>query len=214
MSQQQFDIFFSGQIVDGEDLSEVKIKVGKLFKVDGRKLEKLFSGTETCVKKDVDAETASKYRKTFRNAGALVEIRPTATADITDSEQPAPEENVQPATATSEQPAPTESEQPTAITEAEAQDDDSLSLLPPNTGSLIDCAEEVVPQPIPHTVDLELSSTGTIMDESEPPPPAEIDTSGLSLDPADSGSLEEFKRQPNPSEVPDINFHDQETAEE
>jgi hypothetical protein len=198
MSQQQFDIFFSGQIVDGEDLSEVKIKVGKLFKVDGRKLEKLFSGTETCVKKDVDAETASKYRKTFRNAGALVEIKPTTTAAITDSEQPAPEE----------------SEQPAAATEAEAQDDGSLSLLPPNTGSLIDCAEEVVPQPIPHTVELELSSAGTIMDESEPPPPAEIDTSGLSLDPADSGSLEEFKRQPNPSEVPDINFPDQETAEE
>jgi hypothetical protein len=199
MSQQQFDIFFSGQTIDDHDLSEVKAKVGKLFKVDGDKLEKLFSGAEKCVKKGVDAETASKYRKTFRDAGALVEIKPAATS-LADSKQPTPEASEQPATETE--------------TETETQDDGSLSLLPANTGSLIDCAKEVTPQTIPHTVDLELSSAGTIMDESEPPPPAEIDTSEFSLSPADSGSLEEFERQPNPSEVPDISTSDQEAAEE
>ncbi len=193
MPEQQFDIFFDGQIMDGHDLSEVKTRVGKLFKVEGPKLERLFSGTATCVKKGVDAATASKYRKAFRDAGALIEIKPTATT--TESTQPTEE-------------APEAPEAP------EAQDDAGMTLLPANTGSLIDCAKEVIPQPIPHTVELELSSAGAIMDESAPPPPAEIDTSELSISPANSGSLEEFQQKLDPAEIPDISALDLDQVEE
>jgi hypothetical protein len=196
----QFDIFFNGQILDDRDLDEVKAQVGKIFKVEGKKLERLFSGKATCIKAGVDAATASKYRKVFRDAGALVEIKSTA------------DQTAQTQSATESAAAETKPEmQPTATDKAEEtqppttdQDESDMTLLPANTGSLIDCATEVTPQPIPQTVDLELTSAGTTIDESAPPTPAEIDTEGLSLNPPNSGSLEEFQRQLDPIPIPDI----------
>ncbi len=195
----QFDIFFSGQILDGHDLAEVKTQVGKIFKVEGKKLERLFSGKATCIKAGVDAATASKYRKVFRDAGALVDIKSTADQGEQAAESAATdtEPKIQPVAALATDRA--EEIQPTA-----EQDASGMTLLPANTGSLIDCAKEVIPQPIPSTIELELTSAGATIDESEPPPPANIDTDGLSLNPPNSGSLEEFQRELNPIPIPDI----------
>jgi hypothetical protein len=163
MAEELYDIFFAGKTLPGEDPLEARRKVGSLFKADDEALDRLFSGTAVRVKTGVDQETAIKYRVVFRNAGALVEIRP--------SDQTAPV---------------------------------SLTLLPPNTGSLIDCAPSIEALPLPDISDYTLSPAGAALDESRPVPDPAIDTSGLSLGPAGSGSLEEFHRSVEPAPIPDI----------
>ncbi len=44
MSDQLFEVAFSGQISEGAELGEVKAKVAKMFNADEAKLGQLFSG--------------------------------------------------------------------------------------------------------------------------------------------------------------------------
>jgi len=79
----------------------------------------------------------------------------------------------------------------------------TLTLLPPNMGSLIDCAPSVEALPLPDISDYTLSPEGATLDETLPVSPPTIDTSGLSLGPVDSGSLEEFHNSAEPAPIPD-----------
>lgn len=51
---------------------------------------------------------------------------------------------------------------------------------------------------------MSLAAPGAIMDESRPPPPADIDTSGLEVLPANTGSLEDCKIDKPHRLIPDI----------
>ncbi|MCP3868301.1 MAG: hypothetical protein GY703_09455 [Gammaproteobacteria bacterium] len=164
MPEQLYDIFFSGQILQGRNPVEVRSRIAKIFNADENALERLFSGTPVRVKAGVNEETAVTYRVAFRDAGASVNIKPCG------------------------QPAPT-----------------NLTLMPPNTGSLIDCAAEVPPVPIPDLSNLALSPEGTALDESKPAPPPVLDTSQLTLGPPRSGSLEDCHDPETARPIPDIN---------
>ena len=78
---------------------------------------------------------------------------------------------------------------------------EEAELLPPRTGSLIDCAQEVAPAAIPDISDISMAEAGGILDETPPPPPLEIDTSELS---ATTASLEDCQQQQEAVEIPDI----------
>ena len=160
MSFEKYDIFFSGELIDGADEAEARSKIGALFKLPPDKVDSLFSGKPVAVKRDVDMDTAVKYRVAFRDAGALINIKPAGKAA---AEKPAS----------------------SAATPAEpqAENDNGMTLAPANTGSLEDCAPKVVPTPIPDISYMNLDDVGTPIDESEPPPPLEVDTSNLSLTP-------------------------------
>jgi predicted nicotinamide N-methyase len=80
MSEQQYDIIFRGDIVFGHQLSEVKLRLQQLFKADGAKIEMLFSGKPTPLKRNVDLASAQKYRDALIKAGAQVEL--VASADL------------------------------------------------------------------------------------------------------------------------------------
>ncbi|OOZ37740.1 hypothetical protein [Solemya velesiana gill symbiont] len=192
MSFTLFDIYFSGQIIEGNDPDQVKQKIAQMFKADAAQVERMFSGKPIRIKSGVDQDTAIKYRGAFKNAGALIDIKPAGK-------------------------------------EAQEQGPESMSLLPPRTGSLEECQVPVKPAPIPDISNLDLSPPGTIVDEHEPLPQAEIDTSSLSLDPegvtidesepvpdADintddldlnppkTGSLEDAHTEPEPAVIPDV----------
>lgn len=180
MPSQTYNIYFSGQIIDGKDPLKTRRQVGSMFKASQKQLDRLFSGTRIKIKSGVDEETAARYRVAFRNAGALVEIQPSGadannalTADTTHSGRP-----------------------------------EGLSLLPANTGSLEDCAPRVTPQPLPDINHISLAATGNIIDESPDPEPPEIDIGKLSMEPANSGSLEEFRKEVEPYPIPDISHLD------
>jgi len=74
MSEELFEVAFSGQIHDGADLEQVKAKVGKMFKADDAKIATMFSGKRLLIKRNLDREAATKYRAAFKKAGAKCEV--------------------------------------------------------------------------------------------------------------------------------------------
>ena len=88
MSDQLFEVAFSGQISEGANLEEVKARVGKIFNADDAKLAQLFSGNRIVIKKNIDQATAVKYQTALNRAGAECEVSssggaaPTAQAAV------------------------------------------------------------------------------------------------------------------------------------
>ncbi len=172
MADPRYDLFFSGQIMPGEEPASVRDRVGKLFGADTQTLDRLFSGKPIRIKSDIDQETAGKYRLAFRKAGALVEIRPIQ-------------------------------EPPASAPSDPRGGDTNWELLPPRSGSLIDCAPHVEPQQIPDTTYMQLAPAGETLDDRPPHPPPNLDTSAFTLAPVRSGSLEEHQIKPPGAELPD-----------
>jgi len=82
MSDELFEVAFSGQIKDGADLEQVKAKVGAMFKADATKLGHLFSGKRMVIKKNIDQAMANKYKAALNNAGAVCEIKSLNEAPV------------------------------------------------------------------------------------------------------------------------------------
>lgn len=173
MSQERFDIFFAGELLPDHDPAVTRQWLGTQFKLQGEALERLFSGQPVRIKQDVDMDTAGRYRAAFRQAGALVDVRPAGTAAIT----PPP---------------------------AQPRTDADPDLLPPNTGTLADCAPAREPAPLPDIGHLALDAPDRPLDDSPPPPPADIDTSHLSAGPANSGDLSDCAGDKPARVIPDI----------
>ncbi len=168
---ERYDIYFSGQITNGQQPDQVKQNISRISGTHGAALERLFAGQPVRIKRGVDQDTAVKYRVAFRNAGALLEIRPAPQA---------------PAGETQKQPS------------------DTLTLLPPRSGSLADCAPTVIPATLPDISNMTLSPVGAAIDDSMPPPLLQIDTADLTLAPPDSGSLEGYAKPLEAAPLPDI----------
>lgn len=75
-----FDIIFRGDIVIGQRLEDVKQRLQQLFKTDATKVDALFTGRPTPLKRNLDEATAQKYRDVLLKAGVQVEIRPSSPA--------------------------------------------------------------------------------------------------------------------------------------
>lgn len=76
MSDARFHVVFAGQLVKGADPETVKANLGRLFKMDAAKVEKLFSGQPVVLKKDADQATAMKFRAALKQAGAECVLKP------------------------------------------------------------------------------------------------------------------------------------------
>lgn len=174
MTNTLFDLYFSGKTTGTDEFSQIRLKVGKIFSVDEKTLDLLFSGKPIRIKAGVDQETAIKYRVALREAGALLDIKPHQTTT----------------SATNLANADTLTEQ--------------FTLLPPKTGDLSDCARSVTPFTLPDISDIALAPEGTNIDESKPAPPHLIDTSGLTLGAPNTGSLEDCWPDVEPKPIPDI----------
>ena len=74
MSNQGFDIIFRGDIVFGHQLADVKMRLQQLFKADAAKVDALFSGRPVPLKRGLDQASAQKYKDALMKAGAQVEI--------------------------------------------------------------------------------------------------------------------------------------------
>ena len=111
MSDARFHVVFAGQLVKGADPATVKANLGRLFKMDAAKVDKLFSGQPVVLKKDADQATAMKFRAALKQAGAECVLKPLdgvvqeAGGSSSGSVTPAP---VAPAVTESAAPAPQE----------------------------------------------------------------------------------------------------------
>lgn len=88
MTERRFDIVFSGKLINGAEILEVKEKLRKLFKLDTEAVEKLFSGNPMVIKTNVDRATATKYQQAIAQAGASIQLR-LHQSQPPDSGQPA-----------------------------------------------------------------------------------------------------------------------------
>lgn len=69
-----YRIVFSGEIAPGQDIETVKSKVAALYKIPVERCERMFSGRPVTIKKDVDYQTAQKYKTAFERTGAICKI--------------------------------------------------------------------------------------------------------------------------------------------
>jgi len=78
MTEARFDIQFAGELLNGTDADQVRVRLQQLFKLSDQDTARLFGGRPMIVKRGVDTATASRFRETFREAGALVRVVPAA----------------------------------------------------------------------------------------------------------------------------------------
>ena len=82
MSDPRFNIVFSGQLARGVSLETARANLARLFKIPEAKAAAMFSGKEIILKKNVDIDTAGKYRLALKKAGALVKIDEVKAAPV------------------------------------------------------------------------------------------------------------------------------------
>jgi len=196
MSDELFEVAFSGQIVDGADLQQVKAKVGAMFKADETKLAHLFSGKRMVIKKNIDQATANKYKMALTKAGAVCEIKSLSaplenisTQPVANKPRPAPN----PEAAAPQAPAAAARETPVISGDIPAAPQtaplgvtaDDISDLPANLAPLgSDMQDEIreVAEPVLDLSGLDVapagSDLGQLKKDDAPPPP---DTSGITL---------------------------------
>ena len=91
MSDQQFDVFFRGDIVAGQSVGDVKERLAGLFKLEAAKVEQLFSGRPAAIRRNLDEAGAKKYEQALLKIGAIAELRPVKVdAPSAEAVTPAP----------------------------------------------------------------------------------------------------------------------------
>lgn len=191
----RYNVYYAGQLLDGQELTTVRANMAKLFNADEATLNKLFSGRAQLVKRDCDKATALKYKQAIEQAGAVPVIKSAETtttpapkaaaAPASESKTAAeriaalasaPDLGAQPEPAAPKQAAPEKNPEPDN-TQAEG----NILLAPTGTEVL---RPDERPIPAVSTVDapdLEVDPSGQRLSDTPPPtPPAAPDTSHLS----------------------------------
>ena len=188
MSDQLYEVAFSGQISEGADLDDVKAKVAKMFNADDAKLALLFSGKRVVIKKNIDQATAAKYQSALGRAGAQCEISPPiataspapAVAAPATAEKPASAASaVQIETGDHGEVAPPPATDPLGITASDIEDL-AVSIAPVGSELLDEHQEVAAPEFDLSEFDMAPvgSELNTSAKKADPPPP---DTSGISM---------------------------------
>ena len=117
MSEKLYNLEFSGQIIPGWDIDEVKANLAKLLKANEEKIYKLFSGQRFYIKKNANHQTVLKINNTLKDAGAdcvITEVPGSAdTVPPPLPSQPQPDAADQPPDATAKPPLAPADIQPT-----------------------------------------------------------------------------------------------------
>jgi len=189
MSDQLFEVAFSGQISEGASADEVKARVGKMFNADEAKLVQLFSGRRVVIKKNIDQATADKYKTALNRAGAECEVaamggeaapaNPAVAAPATDTTASAAEPAAQYESSYDGEVEPPPQTDPLGITGDDIEDL-AATIAPVGSELQDDYAEPE--EPDIDVAGLEVAPVGSDLATStkkpDPPPP---DTTGITL---------------------------------
>jgi hypothetical protein len=185
----RYNIYFAGQLIEGQDLAGVRTRIAKLFKADAATLDKLFSGKTQLLKRDCDKATALKYKQAMEQAGALPVIK-AITANETTTSAPAPTPPPAPAkamtaaekiAALAAAPDPATRRQEPAPPPADnvQPGDGAIALAPAGTSVLLPNERPAPARSEIEPPDLEVMASGQRLSESAPTPPPPPDTSHL-----------------------------------
>ena len=78
MSSTEYKIVFSGEIIPGQNIEEVKKRIAAFCKVSVSRCSHLFTGRIVIIKKNLDYHTAEKYKRAFDKTGAICKIEKIA----------------------------------------------------------------------------------------------------------------------------------------
>jgi hypothetical protein len=201
MSEEKFQIVVNGSLTEGAELEQVKQNIAKLFKTSLEKVEPMFAGRKLAVKKNLDRETAQKYKAAIIKAGLAAAIAPMAGAPAAKQagaeKPPAGAEFNATLAATGsimdEAPPPAEPDINTSMLGMEASGVDLDQHAPPpepdidvSALSMGEAGEDVteheeIPEPDIDISAMTMAEAGADVTEHEEVPPADIDTSELSM---------------------------------
>ena len=182
----RYNVYFSGQILEGRELATVRANMAKLFNADEATLNKLFSGKAQLVKRDCDKATALKYKQAIEKAGASPLIKTAEAAPTPPKAAPADKpmtaaDRIAALAAAPDLGAQSEVADPQASPEpADTPSEANIALTPSGTEVL---SAEERPAPVASSVntpDLDVDPSGQRLSDTLPTPPAAPDTSHLS----------------------------------
>jgi len=172
LMEARYNVYFSGQILEGRDLPTVRANMAKLFNADETTLNKLFSGKAQLVKRDCDKATARKYKQAIEKSGASPIIKTAEAA-------PAPAHTApvrKPMTSADRIAALASAPDLGAQPEAEG----NIALTPSGT-EVLSAEERTGPVASSvNTPDLDVDTSGQRLSDTPPTPPVAPDTSHLS----------------------------------
>ena len=183
----QFRLVFSGEVAEGQHQAVVKKRLGAVLKLEGEKLDVLFSGKPVVVKKATDEKNAARYQAAFQKAGARLRVLPvedeSTASDAAQQHDETHTSSAQPATRDTEESASDDlqvmpegadvlrpEERPT-IQPVEV-DTDHLKV----QGAVFSADDEPLPVDTPNVDHISLAELGSMLgQESTEPVIAEID---------------------------------------
>ena len=181
-----YNIYFAGEVMEGQDPVAVREALGKLFRADVATLDRLFSGEAQAVKRNCDKATALKYKQAMEKAGARPLIK-RAESPVQRAEPPAESrltaaERIAALAAAPDMGSYQEASagEPEEQTSA-ASDDDDFDLAA--AGADVLRPEERAAPVIANieTSHLEVDAAASRLSDEAPPPPQAPDTSHLSM---------------------------------
>lgn len=218
MENTLYDIYFRGEIAEGQDLDTVKSRFGEVFNADEKRISLLFSGKPCLLKKGLDKEGALKYQAVLKKTGAKIIIKARSVDDAGTGNQQA---TAQPVKATAS-PAPAQA--PAETTPAQnssragmpapdtaatsAQPTEAASayglVLAPAGSKVINDSEKQQVQPVTvSTEHIKLASVFAQPETDDTPAPPPPDTTHISIAEAGADLLEGY-HQSLDVELPDL----------
>lgn len=186
MAEGEFQVVFRGEITGDQPVEVVKQQLANLFRMPPERVEALFSGKPVVVKKNIDEATARRLEQAFVRAGAACEVRAPSTPATPDAGADTP---------------PAAAGEPAGDRHATRPETTSSDR---PRGSIIaagDPNHTVVDLAIPESFEgLEIDTSDTPLTPPGRKPAPEIDTGGLSLAGDDAGPLSE-RKPPPPADI-------------
>jgi len=137
---ERYRLVFRGEVLEGQHKAVVKQRLGAALKVEGERLDAMFTGKAVTIRKDADTDTAARFQIAFKRAGARLRVMPVA-----DELEQVPESVSKPAP--SQRPA--------------ATDDGTFKLAPP--GALMADPAPPTRQPDVDLSQFTLAAAGTVL---------------------------------------------------
>ena len=182
MAGSTFDVSFSGQLVSGAELAQVKDNVAKLFKTEVQGIEVMFSGKRVVIKRNLDQQTAMKYQAAMKNAGAMCELtenKPVVSSEYSeDNPPPIPQPDPETVAISSATQEPTSNAKPVEST-VSVGDMGSVTIAP--AGETI-MEHEQVAEPQIDISAISIDDSRQNLVEHTPVPEPDIDISSMSID--------------------------------
>ena len=91
---ERYRLVFRGEVLEGQHKAVVKQRLGVTLKLDGPRLDAIFTGKAVTIRKDADTDTAARFQIAFKRAGARLRVLPVdvEAAPVVESESPPPSE--------------------------------------------------------------------------------------------------------------------------